>query len=186
MQKSFIYDISVNSNQISSEKGYKMSNEKTKIRAAAMAAAVIAGTGMAGATNNNDKEAANTLIKETTYDNALKTAQQVEDDFKQLAELKKETKEGLNGNGEKLQSEEFSTRYGKITHYTFADGSKETEFFGEAGTLRLKDGKFYNKTGKEMGSEAATKYLDTFRENAITGQKTIFMVTAERLHQNTK
>ena len=163
-----------------------MSNEKTKIRAAAMAAAVIAGTGMAGATNNNDKEAANTLIKETTYDNALKTAQQVEDDFKQLAELKKETKEGLNGNGEKLQSEEFSTRYGKITHYTFADGSKETEFFGEAGILRLKDGKFYNKTGKEMGSEAVTKYLDTFREKAITGQKTIFMVTAERLHQNTK
>ena len=58
-----------------------MSSKETKLRAAAMAAAVIAGTGMAGATNNNDKEAANTLIKETTYDNALKTAQQVEIDF---------------------------------------------------------------------------------------------------------
>ncbi len=157
-----------------------MSSKETKLRAAAMAAAVIAGTGMAGATNNNDKEAANTLIKETTYDNALKTAQQVEIDFKQLVELKKETKEGTNGNGEKLQSEEFSTRYGKITHYTFADGSKETEFFGEAGTLRLKDGKFYNKTGEEMSSEAVTKYLDTFRKDVITGQKSLTDLLMER------
>ena len=160
-----------------------MSSKETKLRDAAMAAAVITGTGVAGATNNNDKEAVNASIKETTYDNAFDAAKKVETDFKQLVELKKETKEGLNGNGEELQSEEYSTRYGKITYYTFADGSKETEFFGEAGTLRLKDGNFYNKTGEKMSSDAVIKYLNAFRENVITGHKNITDIFMERVQE---
>ena len=37
-----------------------------------------------------------------------------------------------------------------------------------------------SKTGEEMSSEAVTKYLDTFRKDVITGQKSLTDLLMER------
>ena len=140
---------------------------------AGIAAATLVGTGQAAqAQNNGDGKLQG---KEVIKDNTADIAKKVEHEFKNLAGIKVEKKDGVNLSGEKLHSEEYGTNYGRITHYTHENGSTETEFTCEHGSVILQNGSFYNKKGQKIDSEKAADFLGKFKAAAIKGQPTVFM-----------
>lgn len=161
-----------------------MGNEKIKklkevlatkkiVTVAGLAAVTLVGTSQAAQAQNNgdSKLQGKVVIKDNTVDIAKK----VEQEFKNLAGIKVEKKDGVNLSGEKLHSEEYGTKYGRITHYTHENGSTETEFACEHGSMILRNGSFFNKKGQKIDSEEAADFLRQFEEFAIKGQPTIFM-----------
>lgn len=114
---------------------------------AGLAAVTLVGTSQAAQAQNNgdSKLQGKVVIKDNTVDIAKK----VEQEFKNLAGIKVEKKDGVNLSGEKLHSEEYGTKYGRITYYTHENGSTETEFACEHGSMILRNGSFYNKKVKK-------------------------------------
>lgn len=160
----------------------KINDLKKRIKNAGIVAGISAAAllGTPNEAQAQNKDDVKPQGKEILQDNTADIARKTEQDFKNLADIKKETKDGINLSGEKLHSEEYGTKYGSITHYTFENGSTETQFFCEHGSMFLKNGAFYDKGGQKVDSEKAQEFLDNFRNDAIKGQPTVFMARASK------
>lgn len=98
--------------------------------------------------------------------------------FQNLSSVKFESKDDVNFHGQKMHTDEWSNRYGSLTHFAYEDGSKETRFFCQDCHLIERGGKFFDHNDKQISTGEALKQLKNFEKNTQAPEDmNVFMKT---------